>query len=44
MIVAIEAATGFILGVQWHPEQDTDERLFAALVQAAELRNSERAV
>ena len=44
VIEAIEAATGFILGVQWHPEQGTDERLFAALVQAAELRNSERAV
>jgi gamma-glutamyl-gamma-aminobutyrate hydrolase PuuD len=25
---------GFVLGVQWHPEQD-DPRLFAALVRAA---------
>ena len=44
VIEAIEAVTGFTIGVQWHPEQGTDERLFAALIQAAELRNSERAV
>jgi putative glutamine amidotransferase len=44
IVEAIEGVTGFTIGVQWHPEQDTDERLFAALIQAAELRNSERAV
>ena len=27
--------SGFVLGVQWHPEQGTDPRLFAALVGAA---------
>jgi putative glutamine amidotransferase len=36
----IEAAElpgdGFVLGIQWHPEQDTEDvRLFAALVEAA---------
>lgn len=25
----------FLVGIQWHPEQDDDRRLFAALVQAA---------
>ncbi|MDT8915580.1 gamma-glutamyl-gamma-aminobutyrate hydrolase family protein [Amycolatopsis sp. PS_44_ISF1] len=30
------AGAGFLLGVQWHPEQDTDDvRLFQALVEAA---------
>ena len=33
---------GFVLGVQWHPEQDTDERLFAALVSAAADRSATR--
>ena len=34
-IEAVEAP-GFVLGVQWHPEQDLDDvRLFAALVDAA---------
>ena len=33
---------GFVLGVQWHPEQDTDERLFAALVSAATDRSAAR--
>ncbi len=28
-------ASGFVLGVQWHPEQGTDPRLFTALVRAA---------
>jgi putative glutamine amidotransferase len=28
-------ASGFVLGVQWHPEQGTDPRLFTALVSAA---------
>ena len=27
--------SGFVLGVQWHPEQGTDPRLFTALVSAA---------
>jgi putative glutamine amidotransferase len=27
--------SGFVLGVQWHPEQGTDARLFTALVSAA---------
>jgi putative glutamine amidotransferase len=44
VIEAIESASGFTIGVQWHPEQGTDERLFGALIRAAELRNSERAV
>ncbi|MBB4685429.1 gamma-glutamyl-gamma-aminobutyrate hydrolase family protein [Amycolatopsis jiangsuensis] len=35
-IEAAELSGGFVLGVQWHPEQDTDDvRLFAALVNAA---------
>ena len=34
----------FLLGVQWHPEQGTDPRLFGALVNAAQLRYSERSV
>jgi putative glutamine amidotransferase len=25
----------FVVGVQWHPEQDTDRRLFDALIAAA---------
>lgn len=44
VIEAIESQTGFVVGVQWHPEQGQDARLFAALVQAAELHNSEHAV
>ena len=28
----------FVLGVQWHPEEGTDERLFEALVTAAATR------
>jgi putative glutamine amidotransferase len=27
--------SGFVLGVQWHPEQGSDLRLFSALVSAA---------
>ena len=30
--------SGFVLGVQWHPEQGTDPRLFTALVGAAAAR------
>lgn len=34
---------GFVLGVQWHPEEDsTDVRLFAGLVDAAQRRISQR--
>jgi putative glutamine amidotransferase len=31
-----DPARGFVLGVQWHPEVTRDERLFGALVQAAD--------
>ena len=30
--------SGFVLGVQWHPEQGSDLRLFGALVEAAAVR------
>jgi putative glutamine amidotransferase len=33
---------GFVLGVQWHPEQGDDVRLFGALVSAAAERNAAR--
>ncbi len=29
----------FVLGVQWHPEDTDDHRVFAALVEAASLRS-----
>lgn len=36
VIEAVEAeGEGFVVGVQWHPEEDRDTRLFAALVEAA---------
>jgi len=35
--------SGFVLGVQWHPEQGTDPRLFTALAAAAEERSAGRA-
>jgi putative glutamine amidotransferase len=44
VVEAVESATGFVVGVQWHPEQGDDPRLFQALVEAAEMRGSERAV
>jgi putative glutamine amidotransferase len=46
IIEAVEAATAgnFLLGVQWHPEQGEDMRLFTALVAAAEIFSSERTV
>jgi putative glutamine amidotransferase len=46
IIEAIEPATprGFLIGVQWHPEQGQDMRLFKALVSAAEIYSSEREV
>ncbi len=42
-IEAVEstAPAPFLVGVLWHPEQD-DERLFAALVEAARARRAER--
>lgn len=46
IIEAIEAASPreFIVGVQWHPEQGSDPRLFRALVAAAENHYAERAM
>lgn len=46
IIEAVEATSPheFIVGVQWHPEQGTDPRLFTALVAAADMHYSERAV
>jgi putative glutamine amidotransferase len=46
IIEAVESASPaeFLVGVQWHPEQGTDSRLFSALVTAAEMHYSERAV
>ncbi|HEX8009287.1 MAG TPA: gamma-glutamyl-gamma-aminobutyrate hydrolase family protein [Trebonia sp.] len=46
IIEAIESAdpAEFIVGVQWHPEQGDDFRLFEALVGAAETHSAERAV
>ena len=44
IIEAIEGTSeqDFLVGVQWHPEQGQDPRLFSALVAAAE--NSRRTV
>jgi putative glutamine amidotransferase len=46
IIEAVESASPgeFLVGVQWHPEQGDDPRLFSALVTAAEMHYSERAV
>ena len=46
IIEGIESTTPgeFLIGVQWHPEQGTDPRLFLALAAAAEMRYSERTV
>ena len=43
-VEAADSAQGFTVGVQWHPEQGDDHRLFAALVAAAEMQRAERAV
>jgi putative glutamine amidotransferase len=50
LIEAVEAGptelggvSGFVLGVQWHPEQGTDPALFAALIAAAAERAAARA-
>jgi len=34
VVEAVELASGFVVGVQWHPEQSGDTRLFRALVEA----------
>jgi putative glutamine amidotransferase len=43
IVEAIESANPaeFVVGVQWHPEQGDDPRLFEALVAAAETRSPE---
>jgi putative glutamine amidotransferase len=38
--VELPGAAGFVLGVQWHPEQGTDARLCTALVTAAAARGA----
>ena len=49
LIEAVEAGpselggfSGFVLGVQWHPEQGSDPRLFTALASAASERAAAR--
>jgi putative glutamine amidotransferase len=46
IIEAIESTTPgeFLVGVQWHPEQGNDPRLFGALIAAADMHYSERTV
>jgi len=39
----LDGFSGFVLGVQWHPEQGRDPRLFNALVNAAAERAAARA-
>jgi putative glutamine amidotransferase len=39
---ALDGLPGFVLGVQWHPEQGNDPRLFTALVSAATERAAGR--
>ena len=34
VVEAVELESGFVVGVQWHPEETGDKRLFSALVQA----------
>ena len=40
---ALDGLSGFVLGVQWHPEQGEDFRVFAALIAAATERATLRA-
>jgi putative glutamine amidotransferase len=40
---ALDGLSGFVLGVQWHPEQGSDMRVFTALVSAATERATARA-
>ena len=46
IVEAVEnvAQDHFVIGVQWHPEEGTDPRLFQALVAASEKFDSERAM
>ena len=46
IVEGIESTTAgeFLVGMQWHPEQGTDPRLFTALVRAAEMHYAERTV
>ncbi|HVT66905.1 MAG TPA: gamma-glutamyl-gamma-aminobutyrate hydrolase family protein [Trebonia sp.] len=46
IVEAIESTTPgeFLVGVQWHPEQGDDPRLFAALAAAADMHHTERTV
>jgi gamma-glutamyl-gamma-aminobutyrate hydrolase PuuD len=46
IVEAIESTTPdeFLVGVQWHPEQGDDPRLFGALITAADLHYTERTV
>jgi putative glutamine amidotransferase len=46
IIEAIESTTPgeFLVGVQWHPEQGDDPRLFGALITAADMHHAEREV
>jgi putative glutamine amidotransferase len=39
----LDGLSGFVLGVQWHPEQGSDPRLFTALVRATANRAADRA-
>ncbi len=40
---ALDGFSGFVLGVQWHPEQGDDLRVFGALITAAAERAARRA-
>src|SRR5215831_5207197 len=42
--VESDSVEQFLIGVQWHPEQGDDLRLFSALVAAADIYSSEREV
>ncbi len=46
IVEGIESTTSgeFLVGVQWHPEQGDDPRLFGALIAAADMHYSERRV
>jgi putative glutamine amidotransferase len=39
----LDGLSGFVLGVQWHPEQGEDPRVFTALIDAAAERAAARA-
>jgi putative glutamine amidotransferase len=42
--VESDSPENFVVGVQWHPEQGTDPRLFLALIAAGERHSAERSV